>query len=166
MSICALNGKSLISGIYLFDLAFMSALPYYDSLISCPKPHLIPEQLLSIARVQLVCGFFPGVSLAAGRNFLPWVPELPGAGTSAAWARISGLSDRVPFRQGRGVNWLVPSSSSTPAPCTFSLRPGAPTAGQPPPGRLRPGFRWFFAGFASPRRGDPSPPLTFHHGRR
>ena len=96
----------------LFDFAFMSALPYYDSLISFPKPQLIPEPLLSITRVQFLCVAFDPGSLSGGR------PEIPPLG-----AGISGLSDRAPFRQGREVNWLVPSSSSTPAPCSFSLRP-------------------------------------------
>ena len=161
-------------------------------MLSCPKPQLIPEPLLSITRVQfLFVAFYPGsiwrqagssalwAGISGGRKFRPLGrnfrgPEVPPlwAGISGGpevpplWAGTSGLSDRAPFRQGRGVNWLVTSSSSTPAPCTFSLRPGALAAGRPPPGRLRPGFRRFFAGFASPRRGDPFPPLTFRHGRR
>ena len=98
-----------------FDLAFMSALPFYDSLISCPKPHLIPEPLLSITRVQSCLWHF----------FLEFLWRQAG---------ISGLRDRVPFRQGRGVNWLVPSSSSTPVPSSFSLHPRTPSAGRPPPG--------------------------------
>ena len=92
-----------------FNLALASALPFYDSLISFPKPHLIPEPLLSIAHVQFVCGQFfleilwrlAGISALRGRNF-----RSKFSGTFWGWPR-GGLPHT--------------SSSSTPAPLLFSL---------------------------------------------
>ena len=78
VNMCALWKNTRNWSLPLF-LAIASALPYYDSLRSSPKPHLIPETLISITHVQFcVCPLFLEFLLAVGRNFRPEGPSFRG----------------------------------------------------------------------------------------